>query len=283
MTTLQDKFPLPKDNDVTMDVPNHVYTVKGKEYEGSVSSFLKDFFVKFDTESAISGILGSKNINNREYEYFGMNRQNILDHWAKGLNDGTILHSCIEDFYNGIVTHITGTDGVVRVKPLGEVSIGGTFNLQDKIAMYKSIEYGYFKNFLKDYPDLVPYRSELMIYHEELELVGSVDMIYIKPNGNYILADWKRSKRIDTTSFGNKCSKFSGLEHIPDCNYYHYCFQLNIYKFILESKYGMIIDEMNMIVFHPKNKNYVKYIIPNMDREMSIIMANRIKKIKNLT
>lgn len=281
MLTLQDKFPLPKDNDITMDVPTHVYTVKGKKYGGSVSTFLKEFFDKFDTEAAITSILASKKIKDKSYEYFGMEKQDILNHWAKGLNDGTILHSCIEDYYNSIVIHFTTTDGTIRVRPLGEVSIGNTFNLQDKILMYKSIEYGYFKNFLNDHPDLIPYRSELMIYHEELELVGSVDMIFIKPNGHYSCFDWKRSKRIDRTSYGNKCSTFPGLNHIPDCNYYHYCFQLNIYKFILESKYNMIIDDMNMVVFHPNNNNYVKYCIPNMNNEMNTIMDARWNKFKS--
>jgi hypothetical protein len=41
-----------------------------------------------------------------------------------------------------------------------------------------SIEYSYFQNFLKDFPELKPYRTEWMVYYEELKLSGSIDMIF---------------------------------------------------------------------------------------------------------
>ena len=148
MSTLQDKFPLPRDNDISMDVPTHTYTVNGKVYRGSVSTFLKEFFDKFDMNTALDSILRSKKINSPDYEYFGMNRQDIINYWGKGTNDGTVLHSCIEDYYNGIVTHFIDEDGLTKVKAIGEIGTGNTYNKEDKIKMYNSIEYGYFKNFL---------------------------------------------------------------------------------------------------------------------------------------
>jgi len=259
---LKDKNKLLRDDDITMDVPAHIYTIKGEEYKGSVSTFLKEFFDKFNMKDAILAILKSKKINDPSYEYYGMNEKDIINHWDSGRNLGTELHAYIEDYFNNI----------------GELhNITKTENLK----INKIIEYRYFYNFLIDHSNLTPYRSELMIYHEKLKLVGSVDMLYIKPNGHMICMDWKRSKRIDTTSFGNKCSKFPGIEHIPDCNYYHYSFQLNIYKFILETEYNMIIDEMYMVVFHPNNSNYLKYPIINMSYEMNIIMRDRWNKIYN--
>lgn len=248
---LKDRNRLERDDDITMNVEEHVYTVKGKKYKGSVSTFLKEFFEKFNSKDAISAILKSKKINDPSYEYYGMNEEDIIQHWENGRNLGTELHAQIEDYFN--------TMKIDRSN--------------------RNLDYRFFKNFLDDHFDLTPFRSELMIYHERLKLVGSVDMLFIKPNGHFICMDWKRSKRIDMTSFGNKCSNFQGLEHIPDCNFYHYSFQLNIYKYILETEYGMIIDEMYMVVFHPNNSNYVKHQISNMSVEMEIIMNDRFKKM----
>ena len=41
------------------------------------------------------------------------------------------------------------------------------------------------------------------------------------------------------------------LAHLPDCNYYHYCLQLNAYRYILETEYGFKVSEMLLGVFHP--------------------------------
>ena len=250
---LKDINQLSRDNDITMNVEEHIYTVKGEKYKGSVSTFLKEFFNKFNSEDAILAIIRSNKMYDPLYEYYGMNEQDIINHWEIGRNLGTELHAHIEDYFNTMKLDRTN----------------------------KSIDYRYFRNFLNDHFDLVPFRSELMIYHERLKLVGSVDMLFIKPNGHMICMDWKRSKRIDKKSFGNKCSTFQGLEHIPDCNYYHYSFQLNIYKYILETEYNMIVDEMYMVVFYPNNSNYVKYQIANMSDEMNIIMNDRWNKINN--
>ena len=128
-------------------------------------------------------------------------------------------------------------------------------------------------NFLNDHQHLRTFKTELRIFHSVLKLAGSIDYICIKPNGHFIIIDWKRSKKINTTPFMEKCSKFPGLTSLPDCNYYHYSLQLNIYKYILESEYNMIIDEMYIAIFHPNNSNYIKMEVNSMTDEISTIMA----------
>ena len=85
--------------------------------------------------------------------------------------------------------------------------------------------------FLKDYPDLVPYRTEWCVYDESIKLSGSIDMTFLNPDGTLDICDWKRSKQIKKE---NKWEKgFGILRDIPHANYYHYAIQLNIYKRIL--------------------------------------------------
>ena len=139
-----------------------------------------------------------------------------------------------------------------------------------------SIEFKQFLQFYEDHKDLEIYRTEWNIFCDILRLTGSIDAVFINKDGTLSLGDWKRSKEISTESFGNKCGKYP-LEYIPDCNYYHYSLQLNLYRVILEKFYGKIVKEMFLIVLHPKNKNekYQRINIKNMDREIELMLDYR--------
>ena len=56
--------------------------------------------------------------------------------------------------------------------------------------------------------------------------------------------------------------------HIPDSNYWHYALQLNIYKYILNKNYNMLITSLYIIVLHPDNKNYLRIEMPNLQSEL---------------
>ena len=59
------------------------------------------------------------------------------------------------------------------------------------------VEYEYFMKFYEDNKNLEAYRTEWNIFHEEMKLSGSVDMVYQDTNnGEYYIYDWKRSKSI---------------------------------------------------------------------------------------
>ena len=92
----------------------------------------------------------------------------------------------------------------------------------------------------------------------------NVGMVFYNGDDNtYSIYDWKRVKEIKKTGFGKTCL-IPGLSHIHDANYWHYCFQLNIYKFILESKYDKKIRDLHLVVIHPENEsnNYDKIKMP---------------------
>ena len=83
-----------------------------------------------------------------------------------------------------------------------------------------------------------PYRTEWMVYHEELRLAGSIDMIFENEDGSLQIYDWKRCKEISYDSYYGKAAITSCISHLPDTNFWHYSLQLNVYKNILEIKYG---------------------------------------------
>jgi hypothetical protein len=98
--------------------------------------------------------------------------------------------------------------------------------------------------------NLVPYRTEWRIWLAEIDTAGSVDLVAKKPDGTFALIDWKRSKEIKRTGYNGKKMDWP-FNMLPDSNYGHYQLQLNLYKLILETAYGLTISEMVIPFFHP--------------------------------
>ena len=131
-----------------------------------------------------------------------------------------------------------------------------------------SIEYKYFLSFVNDFPNLKPYRTEWMVFHEELRLAGSIDMVFDNGDGTLSIYDWKRCKEIKKIDQKNAITPC--IEHLPDTNYWHYCLQLNTYKAILEEKYGKIITDLYLVCLHPENKNNSYLRIKVIDLQIEI-------------
>jgi hypothetical protein len=249
------------DDPINFNEKEHKYSYKGHIFSISVTKFVHDHFPHFDEDEVINNILNSKKMEDPTYEYYGMDKKAILKYWQDSRDLGTLLHAQIEDYYlNGRIHKDINT-----------------------------IEYSYFKNFARDHSYLNIHKTEARIFSIELDIAGSVDLIVNNPDGTHSIIDWKRAKNIDTSTQITKYTKFSTvpeLSHIINTNFNHYCFQLNVYKYILEKEYGYKILHMALLVFHPNNKsrNYEMYNVPHMDNEMDIIMNKRreSKKMKVL-
>jgi hypothetical protein len=90
--------------------------------------------------------------------------------------------------------------------------------------------------------------------------------------------DWKRCREITKTNRGNKFATHPAIEHLPDTNYWHYALQLNIYKYILQTKYGKTITDLYLIVLHPEAQNYQRIKLPDLQTEVSALFEERIQQ-----
>lgn len=239
----------PRDNHISFEEKKHEYTVKGKKGFTSVTTFVHSHFSHFDSTKALDFILNSPKINDPTYKYFGKTKEQILNEWEvnrkQSAESGTKMHYDIECFYNNIDNKNT------------------------------SIEFEYFKNFVNDFPNLVPYRTEWMVYYEEYKLSGSIDMVYVDVSNNtYQIYDWKRTKGLEYEAFDNKTAITPCINHMPDTNFWHYALQLNLYKRILEDKYGLTIVGLYLICLHPDNfpKNYERVEIPILHNEITELL-----------
>jgi hypothetical protein len=278
---LAKKHPHERDSRIKFYEEGHRYTVDGLEGYTSVTTWNHHHFPKFDADSIIGNMEKGKywrdGEKNKKYwdEVMGvpMTREKIKEMWDANRDAaakaGTAMHYDIECYYNGIEK---------------------TYNV--------SKEYQYFKNYLKDFerdnPHLIPYRTEWTVFDEEMKLTGSIDMVYMDttdPTGNTLaIYDWKRCAEI---SHENKFSSAltPEIKHLPDTNFWHYSLQLNTYKTILERNYGkkitklkitkLKITKLALVVLHPQNANYQIHDVPIMEKEMNDLFEARRTELSN--
>ena len=89
--------------------------------------------------------------------------------------------------------------------------------------------------------------------------------------------DWKRCREIVKTNRGNKFATHPAIEHLPDTNYWHYALQLNIYKYILQTKYDKTVGDLYIIVLHPEAQNYQRIKLPDLQSEVAELFEERIR------
>jgi hypothetical protein len=71
----------------------------------------------------------------------------------------------------------------------------------------------------------------------------------------------------------------SELSHLDNSSYYKYVLQQNIYRYILQKKYGMSISSMNLIVLHENFDSFHRVNLGVMEKEVEIIFKSINHKI----
>lgn len=264
LNTLSRNNPHPRDAYISFEEETHYYTISipgretqnGYEYT-SVTQWIHRLFQPFNADKIIDKMMSAKSWP--KSKYFGMTKKEIKAKWEENRDDaatkGTAMHYDIECFYNKNSVH------------------------------NESDEYRYFNDFektrMESHVTTIPYRTEWMIFDEDLLLAGSVDMIYEEDSGVLKIFDWKRSREIKKTNQWQSALP-AEISHIPDSNYWHYALQLNMYKTILERKYDKQINELALICLHPDNhsKTYIKYNVPFLTSEMEALLLLRKKELK---
>ncbi len=236
---LANLHPHPRDKDISFQEDGHIYTIKGDKYYKSCTTWIKSFFEKFDADAVIDRMMAKDDWPNSKY--FGMTKQEIKDQWSKNgaasAGYGTEMHAVIEDYYNDIIRECD--------KP----------------------EYKFFMNFAEDHKHLTPYRTEMMVYDEDIRICGSIDMLFQNDDGTLSIYDWKFAKELNMTSAFRK-KALPPIQHLDDCNYTHYSLQLNMYRTILERKYDFKIRDMFLVFMHQNlSDNYVKVEVKPIDVE----------------
>ena len=245
-----------RDQHIIFDEEPHLYYLKGKPVSISVTSLLHSFFSEFLEEETIKKMIKNNKtkfpykIIHEKYKCLPIwcttsyiingnsftRKETNLEEWQEGadLRDEQTVIDCIKNCWEDI-----------RV----DASSRGT-KLHRNCELYVNDEPVYddskeFKMFLKYIEDMrkkgyIPYRSEQVLWSEELDLAGSVDIQFVKIDlktgekiinpktgkNIYYLGDWKRSKQI---KLYNEWENGIGImADYNDCNFIHYTLQLNL-------------------------------------------------------
>jgi len=266
----------PRDKDILFEEEGHKYTIltDPESKYMSVTTWNHSHFSKFDADKVIQNMMKGKNWNSKN-KYWGMTQQEIKDQWSKNgasvSGAGTDMHFEIECFMNNHNIPLPYTH-----KDLYENYSKSEINNGEK-----TLEWKYFIEYIHDYPHLVPYRTEWTIYHEDLKLAGSIDMVYEKSDGTLAIYDWKRAKNITAVNKYNQYAITECISQYPDSNFWHYSLQLNTYKAIIESKYGKKVTELYLVRLHPdaEEKTYELFPVPDMQSSIKELFDLRKKEI----
>ncbi len=282
---------------IEFDAGPHKYTCAGEADYMSVTTWLHSHFKQFDADAIIKKMMSNQE-RFKKSPYYGKTPEEIKAQWDKGRDEaaeaGTAMHAAIEQYY------LTGNNN----------------NLPT-----------HFLDFIKDHPDLKPYRAEWMIFDEDVRLAGSIDMVggsapqtpllraspapYIQADalegveggtyvplegvegGTYVplegveggasaplyLLDWKRCKKIEKTNGFGEFALKECIDHLPDCNFWHYALQLNTYKAILELKYEKKVEKMSLVCLHPNLPRYQLLTVPDLSKEIASLFALRKEEL----
>ena len=231
----------PLDKHIQFEAFRHTYLVYQANDFTSVTTFIHKFFPPFVEDDVVARM--GKSIADPASEYHQKTESQIKEVWRINRNLGTWMHLCIEHILMGVL------------------------NSHHTMLSTLPTEYSYFMGFLEDLQrrSFSPFKTEWRIFDRKRKICGSIDALFIK-DGEIYMFDWKRSKEIRKSSFG---MGFEPIQEIPDCNYYHYSLQLNLYKFIIEQNYGIKIKEMNMVVIHPNQTASI--VVPIEDMRPTIL------------
>jgi ATP-dependent exoDNAse (exonuclease V) beta subunit len=270
-----------RDKNLVFDEPTHKYTIltdPDSKYT-SVTTINHSHFSHFDADAVIKNMLKGKNWNPQN-KYWGLTPEQIKAQWSQNAESvsgaGTDLHFNIECFMNqDLPKGYTHKDLLTNYE--SEIQRGA-------IPPNVSEEWDFFLQYIKATPNYKPYRTEWMIYHEDLKVAGSIDMVYENPDRTLSIYDWKRSKEIKKTDGFKKFALTEEINHLPDTNFWHYSLQLNTYKAILEEKYGKVITDLYLVRLHPNHpkKTFEIFKCANLKNEIKDLFALRKRQLETV-
>jgi len=272
-----------RDANLLFDEPTHKYTIINdpESKYTSVTTWNHSHFAKFDADEIIKKMMTNKKTWNNKNKYWNLTPEQIKEQWAQNAaavsGAGTDMHFHIECFMNQLqeqeqaqITHEsllqTYTDGLLNgILP---------YNVSE--------EWDFFLQYIRASPQFKPYRTEWTIYHEELKIAGSIDMVYENPDGSLSIYDWKRAKEITKTNMFKKYAITEEIAYLPDTNFWHYSLQLNTYKAIIEQKYGKNVKDLYLVRLHPSNpkKTFELIKCADLSKEINILFELRRKEIQ---
>ena len=256
--TLRVLNPFPRDSRIDFFEEEHYYEIDGVRAPRSVTSMIHQFETPFDAEVVIKKMKLGPNWETKRMEYCTSDAEEMSDleikaKWARvaeiASKRGTHMHWMIEMFLNGAVMH-------------------GPFPTEFKMFLE------FYETFISA-RDIIPVRTEMSVFHCGLICAGQIDLLArYSGTQDYVIIDWKRSKNIREFAYGRTLA--APFQHLPQANLATYTLQLNIYRYVLQTEYGLRVVALYLGVFHPDQAAPRLVDIPIWDNEMELLVQHEI-------
>jgi hypothetical protein len=239
--------------EISFDEETHKYLSPNDETGNAVYipvTLLIERFFPFDLNRYVERKVQEENRTKQEVlaEYI-----TIRDEAAE---KGTELHSAIENFLKG------------RNELPNQKECQLFIEFYNKEILNRNIDF---------------FDAERKLVSHKYNVAGTIDCLYKKKDKNeYVMIDWKRSTKLIVDGNPKKYGygyALSELSQLDNSNYYKYCLQQNIYKYIVERDYGIKLSSMKLVVLHEIYDTYYVVNVPIMEREAKIILNSTTHKI----
>jgi len=216
----------------------YIHDDTGKELLSS-TTFISEFFEKFDTER------WSKHIADRD----NMTVQEVLDMWEKKRQESCDFGTAVHTYAESLIKKTKVPQPKTEKEKVYFTAINEFFDKEN----HKFFD------------------AEKIIGSSVYELGGQIDALS-KTDKGIFLVDWKTNKSIDMSGFRDKRA-LEPIGHLQDCNYSKYSLQLSLYRYILEKEYNLKVAGQILIHLLPSGE-YIQYDIEYLKDEIKKMLAH---------
>lgn len=240
----------------------HYYLCNGKRVGISTTGLIAQYEQEFDSDTISQQVANKKGISQKE----------VLEEWRIENLHSTIKGSFIHEFAQSLWEGKEYKFDYSKVPK--EIDIDRLKN--DIIKLIPQAI-----NFYNDYKDIYELIGcEIYLGDEEYDECGATDQMMLNKNtGEIVIIDYKTNKKIEYESFRHK-KMLIPLQEFDDCNYIHYSFQLNDYKYKFEKNTNLKVNETFIVYFNINADNYEIIKPLNMENKVKLILENR--RVKNM-
>lgn len=201
---------------------DHLYILNDETQLKSVTTLLKEYFPKFNSEL----------VAERYAKKHNMSIEEVMLDWEEkrvtACDFGTLFHSWAE---------LLLEEDDYEINTFNEKEENYLATLRDFIPS------------LKERYEIIA--IEKLLFDADTGIAGTPDIIARSLEDGFLyILDWKTNKSIDLDNIWEK--GFGVMEGVPNSNYYHYSFQLNLYASLLRKNYGYN-EPIKGRILHVKN------------------------------
>ena len=247
--------PLQGEGRLRFDAAAHIYYHDGRPVPRSVTALLKSYSTDFDAQRAAESLLASPAWPWRRAAYEQRGEPATVDSvvalWTR---NGEVQRA------RGQLLHFQA-DQLCQGRAIEEPWSPELQQARGVLAAVASL-------------GLRPFRSEVSIYHAGLRVAGQPDLLLTDEAGTLSVLDWKRIRALNLDCRFR--SLRAPLEHLPDCNFWHYSLQVNFYAYILRVEYGASVGPSFLGVVHPELPRGRCVEVPDLRDEIAAIVEAEV-------